>query len=309
MTHSPFFRHLWIVTAAHVAVVAVVFVWGPVSGLFRTPSSSTLPVEFVVDVRPRGPEAPLGPEPDEGPEAPEAAKPKEARPPPAPKKTETIKAKPKPKEAVKVSTNKVTRVVGGPRSSAARTGATGLRPGSPTQTLSPEEIRRLLALGAKVGDHTSIPADDMDRCKIVIRNAFFDAWDPPSRAEVGNAKTVVRVWFREGGWIVRWKVEQESGIPMLDHSVRVVLDKNDKRRIVDKFKLHEGDTGSPEVQIALLSGRINYLTEHLQKHRKDHHSRRGLLKLVGQRRRLLNYLRNKDVERYRAVLGELGLRR
>jgi small subunit ribosomal protein S15 len=88
-----------------------------------------------------------------------------------------------------------------------------------------------------------------------------------------------------------------------------MLDKQDKQEIVAKFATKEGDTGSPAVQIALLTGRIEYLTKHLQLHKKDHHSRRGLLKLVGQRRRLLNYLRNKDIDRYRALLGELGLRR
>ena len=88
-----------------------------------------------------------------------------------------------------------------------------------------------------------------------------------------------------------------------------MLDKQDKQEIVAKFATKEGDTGSPAVQIALLTGRIEYLTTHLQLHKKDHHSRRGLLKLVGQRRRLLNYLRGKDIERYRALLVELGLRR
>ncbi|NPV46682.1 MAG: 30S ribosomal protein S15 [Armatimonadetes bacterium] len=88
-----------------------------------------------------------------------------------------------------------------------------------------------------------------------------------------------------------------------------MLDKEDKKAIVERFKSHDGDTGSAPVQIALLTGRIEYLTQHLQVHKKDHHSRRGLLKLVGQRRRLLNYLRNKDVERYRALLAELKLRR
>jgi small subunit ribosomal protein S15 len=73
--------------------------------------------------------------------------------------------------------------------------------------------------------------------------------------------------------------------------------------------LHEKDTGSPEVQIALLSARIGYLTEHFKTHKKDHHSRRGLLKLVGQRRRLLDYVKNKDVERYRSVIQRLGLRK
>jgi small subunit ribosomal protein S15 len=82
-----------------------------------------------------------------------------------------------------------------------------------------------------------------------------------------------------------------------------------KREIVGKFGRSESDTGSTEVQIALLSARINHLTEHLREHRKDHHSRRGLLMLVGQRRRLLNYLQKKDLERYRGLIGELGLRR
>ncbi len=84
---------------------------------------------------------------------------------------------------------------------------------------------------------------------------------------------------------------------------------SDKQDIIDRFKRHEADTGSPEVQIALLTARIEYLTGHLQEHRKDHHSRRGLLKMVGKRRRLLNYLQNTDIERYRKVLQELGLRR
>ncbi len=82
-----------------------------------------------------------------------------------------------------------------------------------------------------------------------------------------------------------------------------------KQPIIEKFKLHESDTGSPEVQIALLSDRIVHLTEHFKIHKKDHHSRRGLLKLVGQRRRLLDYLKSKSVDRYRAVIGELGIRK
>ncbi len=82
-----------------------------------------------------------------------------------------------------------------------------------------------------------------------------------------------------------------------------------KKEIIDRFKLSENDTGSSEVQIALLSHRITYLTEHFKVHKKDHHSRRGLLKLVGQRRRLLKYLKSKDVERYRKIIGELGIRK
>ena len=82
-----------------------------------------------------------------------------------------------------------------------------------------------------------------------------------------------------------------------------------KREIVEKFGKSDSDTGSPEVQIALLTARINHLTEHLREHRHDHHSRRGLLRLVGQRRRLLNYLQRHHLDRYRALIGELGLRR
>ncbi|HEX8743704.1 MAG TPA: 30S ribosomal protein S15 [Thermoleophilaceae bacterium] len=82
-----------------------------------------------------------------------------------------------------------------------------------------------------------------------------------------------------------------------------------KREIIQKHGKSEADTGSPEVQIALLSARINHLTEHLREHKHDHHSRRGLLMLVGQRRRLLNYLQRKDLDRYRALIAELGLRR
>ena len=82
-----------------------------------------------------------------------------------------------------------------------------------------------------------------------------------------------------------------------------------KQEVIKQFERHEGDTGSPEVQIALLSQRITYLTEHFRTHKKDHHSRRGLLKIVGQRRRLLDYLKNKDVERYRAIIKSLGIRR
>ncbi len=82
-----------------------------------------------------------------------------------------------------------------------------------------------------------------------------------------------------------------------------------KKEIVSKHGKSELDTGSTEVQVALLSARISHLTEHLREHKKDHHSRRGLLMLVGQRRRLLNYLQKKDLERYRALIAELGLRR
>ena len=82
-----------------------------------------------------------------------------------------------------------------------------------------------------------------------------------------------------------------------------------KAEIIAKYAIHEGDTGSPEVQIAILSERITYLTEHFKMHKKDHHSRRGLLKLVGQRRRMLDYLKSKDLNRYKVVIERLGIRR
>ncbi|MDY6837666.1 MAG: 30S ribosomal protein S15 [Thermodesulfobacteriota bacterium] len=82
-----------------------------------------------------------------------------------------------------------------------------------------------------------------------------------------------------------------------------------KDELINQFKLHDSDTGSPEVQIALLTHRISYLNDHFKIHKKDHHSRRGLLKLVGQRRRLLNYLKSKDVNRYRTLIQALGLRK
>ncbi len=82
-----------------------------------------------------------------------------------------------------------------------------------------------------------------------------------------------------------------------------------KNEIIEKFKVHPSDTGSSEVQIALLTDRIQYLTDHFKKHKKDHHSRQGLLKLVGQRRRLLDYLKNKDINKYRALIQELGIRK
>lgn len=83
----------------------------------------------------------------------------------------------------------------------------------------------------------------------------------------------------------------------------------DTKTIIDEYGQHDSDTGSPEVQVALLTERINHLTDHLREHKKDHHSRRGLLMLVGKRRRLLNYLRGEDVERYRSLIAKLGLRR
>ncbi len=87
------------------------------------------------------------------------------------------------------------------------------------------------------------------------------------------------------------------------------MDKAVKEQIIKEYATHEGDTGSPEVQIAILTHRINHLTEHLKINKKDHHSRRGLLMMVGQRRGLLNYLMKKDIERYRSLIARLGIRK
>lgn len=97
-------------------------------------------------------------------------------------------------------------------------------------------------------------------------------------------------------------IRQPKEVSRLSHFEKV------KPEVIQQYRRHESDTGSPEVQVALLTARIEQLNQHLQEHRKDHHSRRGLLKMVGQRRRLLNYLRSKDIERYREVSEKLGLR-
>lgn len=89
----------------------------------------------------------------------------------------------------------------------------------------------------------------------------------------------------------------------------MAITKERKNELINEYKTHENDTGSPEVQIAVLTEEINNLNEHLRTHKKDHHSRRGLMKMVGKRRNLLTYLRNKDVQRYRVLINKLGLRR
>lgn len=89
----------------------------------------------------------------------------------------------------------------------------------------------------------------------------------------------------------------------------MVFTAENKKELIEKYKTHDSDTGSPEVQIGLLTHRISYLTEHLKIHKKDHHSRRGLLMMVGRRRRLLSYVKNNDVKRYRTIIETLGLRR
>jgi small subunit ribosomal protein S15 len=107
-----------------------------------------------------------------------------------------------------------------------------------------------------------------------------------------------------------YDVPTQQDLIILEGGIKkVVLSSENKQAVIERFKLHDSDTGSPEVQVALLSHRIDYLTEHLKIHKKDHHSRRGLLMLVGHRRRLLNYVKNKDIQRYRTIIETLGLRR
>jgi len=95
----------------------------------------------------------------------------------------------------------------------------------------------------------------------------------------------------------------------VEEVIEMPLAKERKSEVIGKFRTHDTDTGSPEVQVAILTERITYLTDHFKTHKKDHHSRRGLLKLVGQRRRLLDYLKEKDINRYRTIIQDLGLRR
>ena len=106
-------------------------------------------------------------------------------------------------------------------------------------------------------------------------------------------------------------LERGSGLRHLGRTWRdsVAFTKDRKSEVIGTYKTHTADTGSPEVQVALLSERINYLTEHFKTHAKDHHSRRGLLKLVGQRRRLLDYLKRKDTDRYAELIKRLGIRK
>jgi small subunit ribosomal protein S15 len=104
-----------------------------------------------------------------------------------------------------------------------------------------------------------------------------------------------------------WNCRRQSLIRSWRNTVALTKDR--KSGIIGTYRTHDADTGSPEVQVALLSDRINYLTEHFKVHAKDHHSRRGLLKLVGQRRRLLDYLKSKDTERYAELIRRLGIRK
>jgi small subunit ribosomal protein S15 len=105
--------------------------------------------------------------------------------------------------------------------------------------------------------------------------------------------------------VLRWALIERE----IEEVRRVTLSKGQKTSIIQGYQTHASDTGSPEVQVAILSERINYLTEHFKAHAKDHHSRRGLMMLVGQRRRLLDYLKTKDVGRYRGLIEKLGLRK
>ena len=109
-------------------------------------------------------------------------------------------------------------------------------------------------------------------------------------------------------FIVSSAIYLANGETKIRGGKKMTMTKEQKAQIIEEYKLHEGDTGSPEVQIAILSYRINSLTEHLKTHKKDHHSRRGLFKMIGQRRGLLRYLQKNDIERYRSLIEKLGIR-
>ena len=122
----------------------------------------------------------------------------------------------------------------------------------------------------------------------------------------GSPEIGIRYPVRTAAWVAGYDTQRKTRFHMatnLRPKAETIAD------MAQAFELSENDTGSPEIQIALLSERINHLTEHLKTHKKDHHSRRGLLMLVGRRRRLLDYVKDNDIERYRAVIAHLGLRR
>ncbi len=105
------------------------------------------------------------------------------------------------------------------------------------------------------------------------------------------------------------RVSDEYSVKVNEKKEKTMITKEQKEAIIQEYATKSGDTGSPEVQVAVLTARINDLNEHLKVHKKDHHSRRGLLKMVGKRRNLLNYLKEKDIERYRTLIANLGLRK
>jgi len=109
--------------------------------------------------------------------------------------------------------------------------------------------------------------------------------------------------------MIRIVSEKKNDTDRIEEKENIMIDHKQKSQIIADYQLQPGDTGSPEVQVAILTFRINDLNEHLKVHHKDHHSRRGLLKMVGQRRNLLNYLKEKDIERYRSLIARLGLRK
>ena len=114
-----------------------------------------------------------------------------------------------------------------------------------------------------------------------------------------------RAWLREGydPLLSRWSQQN------IERKSIIMITKDQKTAIIENNKTHENDTGSPEVQIAILTERINQLTEHLKVHKKDNHSRQGLFKMIGKRRRLLDYVAKNDIERYRAIIAKLGIRK
>jgi small subunit ribosomal protein S15 len=142
--------------------------------------------------------------------------------------------------------------------------------------------------------------------------------DGGTSAELTDASTAARRTAHDTCGAMPWPVRRgiilhciriRENLRREEEGAYIMIDNVKKAEIINDYKTKDGDTGSPEVQVAILTYRINDLNEHLKIHKKDHHSRRGLLKMVGQRRNLLNYLRDKDIERYRALISRLGLRK
>jgi small subunit ribosomal protein S15 len=141
------------------------------------------------------------------------------------------------------------------------------------------------------------------------REGFRQPEPPPRRRFASQPEHYKRFTGLFGAWYdgrLLIKSQEDTGKA---GGKSVTLSKTQKTKVITEYKTHESDTGSPDVQIAILSERISYLTEHFKTHAKDHHSRRGLMMLVGQRRRLLDYLKSKDVQRYRGLIEKLGIRK
>ena len=224
--NERFFQHLSVVTIVHVSVVALLVFAAFFRGRLLSRFDKNEPTEFVVDVIPTQ-EGPAGRDtetvlPETEPESQPAPAPVMALEPAkeSVKKPEQearkLSDKPK-KEPIKRSTKTVVRVNSRVVHDKNKGSVSHFNP------LSEQEIKRRLALGAKASDHTVIPGEDQ-RQKLIVKNVLYDSWVPPSKADAGDAVTVVRLWFGDGGWITKWKMESKSNVPVLDDSVTRLLE-------------------------------------------------------------------------------------